>query len=90
MQAKISFTSLEKAIGERALQLFDKLFTKRMLIRLIGVKLSHLISGSYQIDLFQNTEKEINLSRALDSIKLRYGENAIAKGYLLKGHKGSI
>lgn len=90
MQAKISFTSLEKTIGERALQLFDKLFTKRMLIRLIGVKLSHLISGSYQIDLFQNTEKEINLSRTLDSIKLRYGENAIAKGYLLKGHKGSI
>src|SRR5699024_10881092 len=80
-QGKLPFTSLEKVISEKALQLFEKLFARRMRIRLIGVKLSDLVAGSYQTDLFQDTAKDIRLSQTLDQIRLRYGQRAISRGY---------
>lgn len=81
LQAKLPFTTLEKTIAEKAVQLFEKLFARRMLVRLIGVKLSQLVSGSYQADLFNDTWREIRLSQTLDQIKLRYGESIIKRGY---------
>lgn len=81
LQSKLPFTSLEKVISEKALQLFEKLFARRMRIRLIGVKLSGLVAGSYQTDLFQDTAKDIRLSQTLDQIRLRYGQRAISRGY---------
>ena len=81
LQAKLPFTSLEKTIGEKAVQLFERLLARRMLVRLIGVKLSYLVSGSYQADLFNDTLKDLRLSTAMDKIRMRYGEQAIKKGY---------
>src|SRR5690625_4318856 len=81
LQSKLPFTSLEKVISEKALQLFDKLFARRMRIRLIGVKLSGLVAGSYQTDLFQDAARDIRLSQTLDQIRSRYGQQAICKGY---------
>lgn len=81
LQAKLPFTSLEKVIAEKAVQLFEKLFARRMLVRLIGVKLSQLVSGSYQADLFKDTWRDARLSQTLDQIKLRYGESIIKRGY---------
>lgn len=84
MQAKLSFTSSERTISETVLQLFKKLYSRRMLIRLIGVKFSNLIAGSYQADLFNDSLEEINLCRALDQIRLRYGIHSVVRGYGLK------
>ena len=86
-QAKIPFTSSEKVIAEKALFLFERLHSRRMLIRLIGVKISHLVSGSYQTDLFNDTVSELNLSQALDQIRQRYGFQAVMRGSTLKANK---
>lgn len=85
-QAKISFTSSEKTIAEKALFLFEKLHSRRMLIRLIGVKATHLVSGSYQTDLFNDTLSELHLSQAMDQIRERYGFQALMRGSTLKNH----
>src|SRR5690606_7662582 len=61
-QLKIPYTSSERALSEKALDLFTKLYSRRMLIRLVGVKLSGLVSGNYQTDLFNDTMEELNLS----------------------------
>lgn len=82
-QAKIPFTSSEKTIAEKALFLFDRLHSRRMLIRLIGVKITHLVSGSYQTDLFNDTLSELHLSQALDQIRQRYGFQAVMRGSTL-------
>lgn len=82
-QAKLAFTSSERTISEKVLQLFRKLYSKRMLIRLIGVKFSNLIYGSYQADLFDDTLEDINLSKAMDKIRLRYGHNSVVRGFAL-------
>ena len=56
-----------------------------MRVRLIGVRLSDLADGAYQIDLFNDDEKLINLTQALDQIKKRFGKNAIGSAAAL-GH----
>jgi DNA polymerase-4 len=82
-QIKIPYTSSERVLSEKVMQLFDKLYTRRMLIRLIGIKFSGLITGSYQVDLFNDTIKDVSLSSAMDHIRLRFGVDKVLRGISL-------
>lgn len=82
-QAKVSFTASERVISQKVLHLFDKLYSRRMLIRLIGVKFTNLITGAYQTDLFDDTVQDINLSQAMDAIRKRYGHRAVVRGFAI-------
>jgi DNA polymerase-4 len=77
MQCRIPYTSSDHTILHRMKELFEKLYNRRMLIRLIGVKFSHLVSGNHQIDMFEDSEHIINLYQAMDKMRLLYGENKI-------------
>lgn len=77
MQARIAYTSLDHILIEKVKTLFDKLYQKRMLIRLIGVKFSHLVQGGHQYNLFEETIEQINLYQAMDKIRKRYGKNSV-------------
>ena len=79
MQARIPYTALDNVLIEKVKELFDKLFQKRMLIRLIGVKFSHLIQGTYQFDLFNDTTEQLQLYEAMDKLRQRFGENAVMR-----------
>lgn len=79
-QAKISYTCSDKVLLEKAMDLFQKLYSRRMLIRLIGVKISDLVTGSYQIDLFNDVLAELNLMQAMDRIRQRFGVEKITRG----------
>jgi len=83
MQTRIPFTSSEKVLSEKIVLLFKKLYTRRMLIRLIGVKLSYLVAGNYQTDLFSDTTEDLNLCNALDRIRNRFGMNAVMRAFAL-------
>ena len=50
-----------------------------MLVRLIGVRFSHLVSGNYQINLFEDTEEVLSLYQALDHIRNRYGDRSVIR-----------
>ena len=78
-QMKIGYTNSENLLTERILELFDKLYSRRMLIRLIGVKFSDLVAGSYQINLFNDGVKELNLAMAMDHIRIRFGSDKIKR-----------
>jgi len=82
-QIKIPFTASERVISEKVLALFKKLYSRRMLIRLIGVKFSNLIMGSYHADLFDDTLEDLNLSRAMDHIRIRFGASSVMRGFAL-------
>jgi DNA polymerase IV len=82
-QVKMPYTSSEKVISEKVLDLFEKLYSRRMLIRLIGVKFSGLVNGCYQVDLFNDTLTDLSLSTAMDKIRLRYGTRAVIRGISL-------
>ena len=66
-----------------ARELFHKLYTRRMQIRLLGVKYSHLVYGTQQLNLFEDTTAAIRLYQTMDMIRKRYGSKAIgrASGY---------
>src|SRR5690606_18262304 len=76
-QIKIAYTSSEKVLTEWILELFNKLYSRRMLIRLVGIKLSNLVAGSHQVDLFNDGIKDLNLGRAMDYIRTRFGTDKI-------------
>jgi DNA polymerase-4 len=59
------------------LDLYRKLYHRRLLVRLIGVKFSHLVEGGHQINLFEDNEKHLHLSEAIDKMRERYGDRAV-------------
>jgi DNA polymerase-4 len=77
MQARIPYTSLDHILIQKVSELFDKLYQKRMLIRLIGIRFSHLVQGGHQYSLFEETLEQIQLYEAMDKIRKRYGKDAI-------------
>lgn len=72
MQKKIAFTSSDEVLIPIAYELFEKLYQRRMLLRLIGVKLSGMVRGNHQIDLFEDNIKMIRLYEAMDRMKHRF------------------
>ena len=89
-QLRIQYTGYDHRILEVALQLFQKLYNRRLLVRLIGVRLSHFVYGSQQIDLFNDSVSMINLYQAMDTIRNWYGKEAVyrAGAILPDGRKG--
>jgi DNA polymerase-4 len=86
-QAKIPYTAADHTLLEKALELFTKNYSSRVLIRLIGVRLSHIVPGFNQIDLFNDTEEKIKLYQAMDKIRDKFGDNAIMKSISLPNKK---
>lgn len=78
-QQKIPYTSADHKIIPVILELFKKLYQRRLLVRMVGVKFSHLVSGNYQINLFDDSEKIINLYQAMDKMRERYGDRAVMR-----------
>lgn len=82
-QLRMPYTSCDHVLIQRALELFDKLYERRMMIRLVGIKLSGLVTGSYQINLFDNVTI-INLYQAMDRIKNRFGKHKVKRASSLE------
>lgn len=79
MQCRLPYTSCDHILIEKVKELFDRLYQRRMLIRLIGVRFSHLVGGAYQINLFDDTEEMISLYQAMDKMRLRFGDDKIKR-----------
>ncbi|AMP98424.1 DNA polymerase IV [Pedobacter cryoconitis] len=82
-QATISYTSMDAVLICKAKELFKQLYQKRMLIRLVGVRLSNLVNGFEQIDLYENSQEQYNLCQAMDKIRQRFGGKAITMASVL-------
>ncbi len=78
-QRIIPYTSLDHTLINTTLDLFDQLYQRRILIRLIGVRFSHLVGGSYQMRLFEDSEKLIKLYKSMDIIRNRFGDQAVKR-----------
>jgi DNA polymerase-4 len=77
LQKRIPYTSFDHVLKEVAKGLFTRLYNRRMLIRLVGVKLSNLITGTYQMNLFEDSPEMVRLYQSLDIIRKKYGKHAI-------------
>lgn len=79
LQRKVPYTSFDHILLQTAKELFKNLYTRRMLVRLIGVKFSGLVGGVQQLSLFDNSEKQVKLYLSMDRIRLRYGSGSIMR-----------
>ena len=86
-QIHISYTSSDHVILRVVQELFDRLYNRRMLIRLVGVRLSNLVHGNQQISLFDDTEEDINLYEAMDFIKHKHGVEKLIRATTLDVNK---
>jgi DNA polymerase-4 len=79
-QKTIDYTNADHILLETAQGLFEKLYDRRMLIRLVGVRLTRLVPGNYQIKLYEDTQETIRLYQSIDSIKRQFGEKLVMRG----------
>ncbi|TDN79647.1 DNA polymerase-4 [Salegentibacter sp. 24] len=82
-QVKISYTSADHILIPKVEMLFKQLYSRRLLIRLIGVKFSGLVGGNYQINLFDDSEEMLNLYNSIDKIRERFGEHSVMRAVTL-------
>ncbi len=79
-QKQIKYTALDHELTPVARALFEQLYNRRLLVRLIGVKFSGLVHGFQQLDLFDPNPERIKLYQAMDRLKNMYGEKILRKG----------
>ncbi|MBK9982635.1 MAG: DNA polymerase IV [Saprospiraceae bacterium] len=77
-QRRIPYTAQTRQLITYAQELFEEVYERRQLIRLIGVKFSGLVNGHIQLNLFDDTQSEISLLQQLDHIRRRWGKDAIS------------
>lgn len=78
-QCRIPYTSADHTLLKYVLELFKKVYTRRMRIRLIGVKFTGLVHGCHQMNLFEDTEELISLYQTMDKIKNRFGAASVGR-----------
>jgi DNA polymerase-4 len=78
-QLRIPYTSADHILTETVKDLFEKLFVRRMRLRLVGIRFEGLVRGTYQINIFQDTEEMLALYAAMDKMKSRYGFDAVMR-----------
>jgi DNA polymerase IV len=78
-QLSIPYTNADHILLATAKELLTKVYERRMLVRLIGIRFTDLVPGNYQISLFDDTQELIKLYQAIDSVKNRFGEDFLIR-----------
>lgn len=78
-QYRIPHTSADHTLLKYVLELFTKLYTRRIRIRMVGVKFTNLVHGCHQMNLFEDTEEQISLYQTMDKIKNRFGAASVCR-----------
>ncbi|MDR7208834.1 DNA polymerase-4 [Flavobacterium piscis] len=79
-QCRVQYTSADHILMKNVTDLFNKLYQRRMRLRLIGIRFCGLVRGTYQINMFEDTEEMLSLYQAMDRMKTRYGFDAVMRG----------
>lgn len=78
-QCSIAFTALDHLLIKTVKELFRKLYDRRLLVRLLGVRFTNLIPGNHQINLFEDSDEMVRLYQALDSVNFRFGRYLVMR-----------
>ncbi|RRJ90737.1 DNA polymerase IV [Flavobacterium macacae] len=79
-QSSLAYTSANHKLDAVARDLFFKLYTRRIRVRLIGITFTKLVRGTYQINMFEDTEQILKLYLAMDRMKNKHGIHAVTRG----------
>jgi DNA polymerase-4 len=82
-QLSITYCNSDHVLLKVAKELFKKLYDRRLLVRLIGIRFTHLVQGTYQVNLFEDSNEMIGLYQAIDHIKKRFGAGLVTRAVTL-------
>ena len=80
LQKSVPYTAFDHILIPLVKELFDRLYQRRMLIRLIGVRFSGLVAGNPQLNMFEDSSGMISLYQALDRVRNKYGQKIVRRG----------
>ncbi|TCJ13320.1 DNA polymerase IV [Flaviaesturariibacter flavus] len=83
-QEVIDYTAFDPVLLARVKDLFNKLWKKGEKVRLLGVRFSHLVPMTLQMNLFDDTLEKLELFKAVDDIKNKFGSALVQKATTLK------
>ena len=83
LQKHISYTAADHELMPLVSELFERLYNRRMLVRLIGIRYSTLVSGNHQLNLFDDGTRYSELYTAMDKIRQRFGDRAVMRAIAL-------
>jgi len=86
-QEMIDYTALDNLLIARVKDLFNKLYRKGEKVRLLGVKFSHLVPMTVQMNLFDNAIGQLELYKAVDNIRNQFGSGLVTKATALRNKK---
>lgn len=83
-QETVDYTALDDVLIAKVKDLFNKSWQKGRPVRLLGVRFSQFIPFTMQMSLFENNVDKLNLYKAVDDIKERYGNKLVTKAVVSK------
>lgn len=86
-QEVIDYTALDDILIAKVKAIFDKLYKKGEMVRLLGVRFSHLVPMTVQMNLFENAQEKLELFKAVDDIKNQFGSDVIKKATTVRESK---
>jgi DNA polymerase-4 len=86
-QEVIDYTALDNILYAKAKDLFSKLYKKGEKVRLLGVRFSHLVPMTLQMNLFDDAVEKLELYKAVDDIKTQFGSGLLTKATTLRKKK---
>ena len=78
-QEVIPYSALDNVLLAKVKDLFTKLYKKEEKVRLLGVRFSHLVPMTLQMNLFDKEAERLQLFKAVDGIKEQFGSGAVMK-----------
>ncbi|MBL0271875.1 MAG: DNA polymerase IV [Chitinophagaceae bacterium] len=88
-QETVDYTALDDVLIAKVKDLFNKSCQKGRPVRLLGVRFSQLIPFTMQMSLFENNAQKLNLYKAVDDIKDRFGSKLVAKAVTIDPKHGA-
>jgi DNA polymerase IV len=86
-QETVDYTALDDVLIAKVKDLFNKSYQKGRPVRLLGVRFSQMIPLTMQMSLFDNNVEKLNLYKAVDDIKDRFGSKTVTKAVTLRNKK---
>jgi DNA polymerase-4 len=76
-QETVDYTALDDVLIAKVKDLFNKSYQKGRPVRLLGVRFSQMIPITMQMSLFENNAEKLQLYKAVDDIKERFGSKMV-------------
>ena len=86
-QETVDYTALDDVLIAKVKDLFNKSYQKGRPVRLLGVRFSQMIPFTMQMSLFENKAGKLELYKAVDDIKERFGSKLVSKAVVINPDK---